>query len=99
MMLIPRHPEFHSGTPRRPLPVLAALVLLPCLVRPSPAAAPDGPIRLRDVGPGSGVTFRYFDGSRGRHDLPEVMGGGVALIDGDGDGRLDLYLCNGGPIA
>ena len=26
------------------------------------------------------------------------MGGGVALFDADGDGRLDVYLCNGGPI-
>ncbi len=26
------------------------------------------------------------------------MGGGVALIDGDGDGWLDIYLCDGGPI-
>jgi enediyne biosynthesis protein E4 len=30
--------------------------------------------------------------------LPEIMGGGVALFDADGDGRLDIYLCNGGPI-
>jgi hypothetical protein len=26
------------------------------------------------------------------------MGGGVALLDVDGDGLLDIYLCNGGPI-
>ncbi|GAC1469111.1 MAG: CRTAC1 family protein [Isosphaeraceae bacterium] len=26
------------------------------------------------------------------------MGGGLALIDGDGDGRIDLFFCNGGPI-
>jgi enediyne biosynthesis protein E4 len=46
----------------------------------------------------AGVVFRFFDGSRGRHDLPEIMGGGVALIDFDADGDLDIYLCNGGPI-
>jgi enediyne biosynthesis protein E4 len=55
-------------------------------------------IVFRDVGPESGVNFRFFMGSRGKHDLPEIMGGGVALFDADGDGRLDIYLCNGGPI-
>ena len=44
------------------------------------------------------MSFRFDTGSRGRHDLPEIMGGGVALFDADGDGRLDIYLCNGGPI-
>jgi enediyne biosynthesis protein E4 len=51
-----------------------------------------------DLGDASGVSFRYESGSRGRHDLPEIMGRGVALIDADGDGWLDLFLSNGGPI-
>lgn len=55
-------------------------------------------IVLREVDAEHGVDFRYFDGSRLRPDLPRIMGGGLALIDIDGDGRLDLYLCNGGPI-
>ncbi len=54
-------------------------------------------IRLREVAD-TGVSFRLFSGSRNRHDIPEIMGGGVALIDGDGDGLLDLYFCNGGSI-
>jgi enediyne biosynthesis protein E4 len=65
------------------------------------AAGPPGPnslIVFRDVGLEAGVSFRFDEGSRGRHDLPEIMGGGVALIDFDRDGDLDLYLCNGGPI-
>jgi len=64
------------------------------------AAGPPGPapIAFRDVAAEAGVVFRFDPGSRGRHDLPEIMGGGVALIDFDGDGRLDVYLCNGGPI-
>ncbi len=56
------------------------------------------PIAFRDVAAEAGVSFRFDTGTRGRHDLPEIMGGGVALIDFDGDGRLDIYLCNGGPI-
>ncbi len=62
------------------------------------AEPPSAPIRFEEVAAASGLAFRFDDGSRGRHDLPEVMGGGVALIDFDGDGRLDIYLCNGGPI-
>ena len=56
------------------------------------------PIEFRDVAAEAGVSFRFDNGSRGKHDLPEIMGGGVALFDADGDGLLDVYLCNGGPI-
>jgi hypothetical protein len=59
----------------------------------------DSPIVFREVAAEAGVSFRFDNGTRGRHDLPEIMGGGVALIDFDSDGDLDLYLCNGGPIA
>jgi hypothetical protein len=55
-------------------------------------------INFRDVAAQAGVSFRFNNGGRGRHDLPEIMGGGVALFDADGDHRLDIYLCNGGPI-
>ena len=55
-------------------------------------------IAFREVAAEAGVSFRFQTGSRDRHDLPEIMGGGVALFDADADGRLDIYLCNGGPI-
>lgn len=63
-----------------------------------PSAAGTGPIRLQDVAPSAGVSFRFETGARGKHDLPEVMGGGVGIIDLDSDGLPDIYLCNGGPI-
>ena len=78
------------------MPGLIAVSVLAGLIAagpPEPAA-----IAFRDVAAESGLEFRFDPGSRGRHDLPEIMGGGVALIDFDGDGRLDLFLCNGGPI-
>ena len=56
------------------------------------------PIVFREVAAQAGISFRFECGSRGKHDLPEIMGGGLALFDADGDGLLDVYLCNGGPI-
>ncbi|MDR3619911.1 MAG: CRTAC1 family protein [Paludisphaera borealis] len=55
-------------------------------------------LSFEDVAAASSVAFQFDAGSRGRHDLPEIMGGGVALFDADGDGLPDLYFCNGGPI-
>ena len=55
-------------------------------------------IFFKEVALQSGISFQFDSGSRGKHDLPEIMGGGVAIFDADGDGLLDVYLCNGGPI-
>lgn len=66
----------------------------------APGAEPEvpPPIVFRDVAAEAGVRDRFDAGSRWRHDLPEIMGGGVAILNADGDGWLDVYLCNGGPV-
>jgi hypothetical protein len=75
---------------------------LAAIVRPSddpkPAVRAAGPIVFEDVAGPAGISFRFETGSRGKHDLPEVMGGGLAILDADGDGLPDVFLCNGGPI-
>lgn len=49
-----------------------------------------------DVAYDVGVDFTFFnDEVPGRFFLPEVMGGGAAWFDYDGDGRLDLVLRDG----
>jgi len=46
----------------------------------------------------SGLEFTYRSGAAGRWLFPEIMGGGVGLLDFDGDGWLDVYLVQGGSL-
>ena len=45
----------------------------------------------------AGLTFTFRNGETAFHYLPETMGGGVGLLDYDGDGWLDVYAVQGGP--
>lgn len=52
-------------------------------------------IRFEEVAGEAGIDFRH-DASKGyQKHLLEAMGSGVAMLDFDGDGRLDLYFVNG----
>src|SRR5437667_4444125 len=44
---------------------------------------------------GSGIDFRHANSPTRNKYLPETMGGGVALLDYDNDGRLDIFFTNG----
>ncbi|MFO0984206.1 MAG: CRTAC1 family protein [Planctomycetota bacterium] len=84
--------------------LLAAAVLLPCACDHSPpGAAPTAPKtappswfveRTAD----SGVDFHHQRGGGGDKHLIEIFGGGVAILDYDGDGALDLYFPQGAPL-
>jgi tetratricopeptide (TPR) repeat protein len=45
-----------------------------------------------------GLDFRFDQGPSAQHQLPETMHGGVAILDFDGDGWLDIYALQGGPF-
>jgi enediyne biosynthesis protein E4 len=60
----------------------------------SAAAAQDAP-PLRDAAQETGLVFQYFIGATGEHYFPEIVGGGIALLDYDGDGDLDIFLVQG----
>jgi hypothetical protein len=59
----------------------------------APAVADDW---FADVTESAGLDFEYVNGAEGRFWFPEIMGGGAALLDYDGDGRMDVYLVQGG---
>ena len=54
-----------------------------------------GPLQFREVAEESGLVFQHFIGASGQYYLPEIMGSGVALLDYDLDGDLDVYLLQG----
>jgi len=43
-----------------------------------------------------GISFTYANGAADRKLMVEATGGGAGWLDYDGDGLLDLYLCQGG---
>src|SRR4029079_11347397 len=57
------------------------------------AAAPAPP--FRDIAADVGLTFQHVTGATGDHFMPEIMGAGVALLDYDNAGDLDVYLIQG----
>ncbi len=70
---------------------LAALLLLYCSTL---AASP----RFTDDASASGLDFVYDNGASPERYYPEIFGGGVALVDYDADGDLDIYLVQGGSL-
>ena len=56
------------------------------------------PARFVDVTSAAGVHFRQQASHSANKYLIETMGSGVALLDYDNDGRMDLFAVNGAPF-
>ncbi len=79
----------------RSAPVDVLVVLLGCAPQPVQELEHEGAARellLREVAEEAGLIFHHFVGATGEFRLPEIMGAGVALLDYDLDGDLDVYL-------
>ncbi|MDX2036618.1 MAG: CRTAC1 family protein [Isosphaeraceae bacterium] len=65
---------------------------------PSPSGAEAGPFRFTDVTAASGVDFVHVSGMTEEKLFPTANGSGIALLDYDGDGRLDIYCATGNSL-
>lgn len=77
------------------LPLLILLGLAPVALSFSQPPAPSKSI-FTEITQQAGITWRQFSGESPDRFLIETMGGGVAFLDFDADGLLDIFLVNGG---
>ncbi|MFT5051838.1 MAG: hypothetical protein ACI8QZ_003267, partial [Chlamydiales bacterium] len=62
------------------------------------AARTPGEPWFEEVSQASGLVFEHTSGHEREFLFPEIMGGGAALFDMDGDGDLDAYLVQSGTL-
>ena len=77
--------------------VLVALVLAACLVVAARGDCPDVQVRRRHSRRRHRPSTHENSATSNKY-LLETMGGGVALLDYDNDGRLDVFFTNGAKL-
>jgi enediyne biosynthesis protein E4 len=81
----------------RKILILSSLALAAVGAGSRPLAI-DAPARFVDVTRSSGIRFLHHNSATPNKYLIETMGGGVALLDYDNDGWLDVFFTNGARI-
>src|SRR5262245_13832337 len=91
----PRYERVNHVTVRAALGVIAWIALICSLAR----TAPDQRVQFVEIAAESGVNFRHENGASKEKHMPETFGSGVAWIDYDNDGWIDLFFANGADVA
>ena len=56
------------------------------------------PVKFTDVTSLAGINWIYNNGASGHHYFLETAGGGLAFLDYNNDGYLDIFALQGGPV-
>ncbi|MDE0039811.1 MAG: CRTAC1 family protein [Gammaproteobacteria bacterium] len=71
----------------------SAIIAIPIIACPATSE-----VRFVEVASDAGIDFVHDSGLEGELWTVEITGAGVGILDFDGDGRMDLWLIQGGPL-
>ena len=75
-----------------------AAVVVFCLVAVPLVSSSSSDVQFTDVTQPLAIDFRHENSPTSHKYLIETMGGGVAVVDYDSDGRLDIFFTNGAQL-
>jgi len=77
---------------------VAGLCLLACSAGIAPPASQPAAIRFEEIAEKAGLRFELRNGATGQFHQIELTGGGLAVLDYNNDGCLDVFFANGAAI-
>ena len=77
--------------------ILAALLSVFCALRWASSSEPR--VQFVNVAREAGIAFKHENGASKEKLMPETFGAGVAFIDYDNDGWIDIFFSNGADLA
>ena len=84
-------PRTHPARPILLLLLVGAMATTACGPRPQAGSRAE----FVDIAASAGLDFVHVSGAYGKKYFPEIMGGGCAFFDYDGDGDQDVLMING----